>query len=86
MLQKEEKKNYLLPGAYKPIVLKNISVKIVKKSYYHLYYKEGESGAIINIKLNRKKKIALYSLSNKPFYLNYLDCVEGQAKLYSINT
>ena len=31
ILKKKEKKNYLLPGTYKPIVLKNISVKLAKK-------------------------------------------------------
>ena len=31
VLRKEGKKNYLLPGAYRPIVLKNILVKLVEK-------------------------------------------------------
>ena len=51
-----------------------------------MYYGEGGSGAIINIKLNSRKKTAFYSFSNKFSYLNYSDYVEGQAGLYSINT
>ena len=31
ILKKEEKKNYLLLNAYRPIVLKNILVKLAKK-------------------------------------------------------
>ena len=31
VLREEEKKNYLLPGAYKPIVLKNILAKLAEK-------------------------------------------------------
>ena len=31
MLRKKEKKNYLLPGTYRPIALKNILIKLVEK-------------------------------------------------------
>ena len=31
MLRKEEKKDYLLPGAYRPIALKNILIKLAEK-------------------------------------------------------
>ena len=31
VLRKEEKKNYLLLGAYRPIALKNTLIKLVKK-------------------------------------------------------
>ena len=31
MLRKEEKKNYLLLGAYKPIAIKNMLVKLAEK-------------------------------------------------------
>ena len=77
VLRKKEKKNYLLSGAYRPIVLKIILVKLAEKVIITRNYKEDGSGAIINIKLIRREKTALYFLSNKLSYLNYLDCVEN---------
>ena len=86
VLKKRRKKELFIIGSLQTYNIKKYISEASGESYYHICFKEGGSEAIINIKLDRRKKITLCSLSNKSFYLNYLDCVEGQAGLYSINT
>ena len=65
---------------------KEYTSKASKEGPYYTYSKESRGGDIATIKLNRRKKRPLYSLSNKSPYISSLDGIKGQAGVYNINT
>ena len=85
ILRKKEEKKYSLLGAYRFIALKNTLVKLTKKVLTIYIIRKAEA-EILSIKLNKRKKRPLYSLSNTPPYINSSDDIESQTRVYNINT
>jgi hypothetical protein len=84
VLRKEGKKDYSLPGSYRPIALKNSLAKVLEKRVANVMAEAAESHNLL-LEPNGSKEKAVDAVGGRPAVLLRGDGVEGTARMRCLN-